>query len=114
MEEEFVPKKALYQLHVVNKVTEEVVINRLVVAYNEAEAISKTKVGSIIADCGLDSQGVELFIRVIGCLYEGIFDAVVNEKIQLTAEEITQRKKETRDLAKDIDKLKALLNVLEK
>lgn len=69
--EEFEERKSLYQICITEKVTDKILYSNTLSAWNETEAIQKTKIGSVIHDKGLTRNDVDFFIRSVGILYEG-------------------------------------------
>lgn len=70
--EEYEPRKGLYQIYIVKKSTGNVILDKKVIAFSEGEALRKVPTGQILGN--LKANEVELYIRVAGYLYEGVFD----------------------------------------
>ncbi len=80
MVEEYEPVKGLYQIFIVNRETEEIILDVKQVAYSEAEALKKAETGKALKNKTLRAEGVDLYIRLVGCLYEGIFNEALEGK----------------------------------
>lgn len=89
MEEEIVEKKSLFQICITEKATDKILYSNILSAWNETEAIQKTKIGSVIQDKGLTRNDVDFYIRGVGMLYEGTaFAEILAETPALTPNEV--------------------------
>ena len=73
-EEEYIPKKSLYQICLANKNTGQIIMDKKSVGYSEMEALKNLNVSQAIKTLNLKKDKVDLYIRVVGVLYESMFD----------------------------------------
>lgn len=73
--EEYIPRKSIYKVYLVEKATNRILLEKDTVAWTEAEAIELAKVGTVISSLGLVREDVEFYTRMVGCFYDEGFCA---------------------------------------
>lgn len=86
-----IPKKSVFQIYITEKTTNKVLLDTLIIAYSESEAIEGVKVGSVIKELGLERADVDFYIKITGDLYEGkTFAKSIDKTPILTNEEVSK------------------------
>ena len=89
--DEIEPRKSFYQICIAEKATDRILYADTLSAWNEIEAIQKTKLGSVIQNKGFTRGEVDFYIRNIGVLYGGdTFAETLAETPALTDDEIVR------------------------